>query len=153
METKSFLCLSSAKPKIAGGSFRPANIEDIMEYLEGCLNNRALYPYSGYLQIPAAQRCKDMTTFTCKFGAIRFKFMLFGVMAALVTIHRMMNEMLGGILYANVYLADIIIISNYLARSFGEVWTFLKQMNREFSPFIVQLLGCNINRKVNSVDR
>ena len=60
------------------------------------------------------EQCKEMTTFTSRFGTFQFEVMLFGLMNAPSTFQRMMDSNLRSIPFGQVYLDDVVIFSKKL---------------------------------------
>lgn len=50
-----------------------SKIGEILENSNGCSFLTTLNLFFGYRQIPPSKNCKDMTTFTCKFGIYAFE--------------------------------------------------------------------------------
>lgn len=57
--------------------------------------------------MPVTERCRDMTTFTCKVGTFWCQVMPFGAINVRATFQEMMNEVLKNIMSARVYLKDV----------------------------------------------
>lgn len=124
--------------------------------------SQTLALFSGYWQIPVAEHCKGMTSFTCKFGTIRFEVMRFGLMNALATFQSIMNEVLRDPTFARVYLDDVVIFSKDLPDHTDQVITISERISRaglhlklkkcKFTCGKVQLLGHIDSREGIRVD-
>jgi Reverse transcriptase (RNA-dependent DNA polymerase) len=61
-----------------------------------------------------SEACKEKTTFVCKFGNFSFEVMPFGLMNAPATFQRMMDQILSGYPFVQVYIDDVVIVSSTL---------------------------------------
>jgi len=101
-----------------GRTFKDAypipRIDDILDHLGRASWFTTLDLKSGYWQIGIEQESRDKTAFSTPFGLFEFTVMPFGLCNAPATFQRIMNEILGPLLYRGVivYLDDIIIYSD-----------------------------------------
>uniref|UniRef100_A0A3B5QSD1 ribonuclease H n=1 Tax=Xiphophorus maculatus TaxID=8083 RepID=A0A3B5QSD1_XIPMA len=67
----------------------------------------------GYWQVPIAEQAKPKTAFISHCGLFQFKVLPFGLCNAPATFHRLMNNVLAGLIYKScaVYLDDIVVAS------------------------------------------
>ena len=86
-------------------------IEEIFDDLEGSAIFTTLELFSGYWHVQMADKCKEMTTFVCRFGTFQFEVMPFGLMNAPSTFQRMMDQLFQGLSFARVYLDDVVVFS------------------------------------------
>lgn len=66
---------------------------------------------TGYCEEKMAENCKEKSTFVSRYETFKFKVILFGLMNALATFQRMMDEATRGFPLAMVCVDDVIILS------------------------------------------
>ena len=60
---------------------------------------------------PNGGKCKEMTTFVCRFGTFQFEVIPFGLMNAPSTFQRMMDQLFQGLRFVKIYLDDVVFFS------------------------------------------
>lgn len=88
-------------------------IDDLLAALQGASCFSTLDMATGYWQIPMAQEDKKKTAFTTHVGLYEFNVMPFGLCNAPAAFQRLMDAVLGGVMWtmALVYLDDIVVFS------------------------------------------
>ncbi len=116
-------------------------IEDILENLRNCSYFTSLDLFSGYWQIPMAEDSKDKTTFTCFLGTFNFKRMPFGLKNAPSTFQRLLERILCGILYDDVfvYIDDILVAGKTWAIHLAKIHGIMQNL---FIPTVIKLELC-----------
>lgn len=94
-----------------------SKIEEFLDDLEGRLFFPTLDLFSGYWEVPFSDEFKENTNFVCRYGSFSFEFMPFVKMNSPSTFHNMMYVVLSGILFAHVYLEDVVVFSKSLAEN------------------------------------
>ena len=58
-----------------------------------------------------AEKCKETTTFVCRFGTFQFELMPFELMNALSTFQRMRDQLFQGLRLVRVYPDHVVVLS------------------------------------------
>ena len=85
---------------------------------------------SGYWQIPVAEQDKEKTAFINKYGLFHFLRMPFGLSNAPATFQRTMNLVLSGLIWVNVYLDDVNVISRTFQENLANLRVVLLRFRR-----------------------
>lgn len=89
-------------------------IQEIFDELAGNVRFATLDVFFGYWQIMTSESSKERTTFVCRHGTYMIEVMPFGLMNAPSTFPRMMDELLGRLLFVRVYLDEAVFFSEPL---------------------------------------
>lgn len=92
-------------------------------------NSGSVFVLLNYFQIPLADHCNDMITFIRNFGILWLEMIPFGLMNDRATFEMRMNEIFKGLLFARVYLDDIVIISKRHSCHIVDMKTVFEQIS------------------------
>lgn len=101
-------------------------IEDLIDRLKGCKYFTSLDLKSGYYQIGIKFDSIDKTAFITEDGHYEFCRMPFGLSNGPSVFQRIMNRVLGNLRFDNVYLDDLLIISETIEQNLVTLETVLK---------------------------
>lgn len=107
-------------------------IDDMLAALAGKKYFTSLDAASGYWQIPMEASSIPLTAFICHEGLFEFEVMPFGLTNAPATFQRMMNAVLGDLLWHKcfVYLDDILVFGSTFEEHLGNLRTVFDRMRQ-----------------------
>lgn len=107
-----------------------------MEDLEG----RSIFTRSIFFRLANTSSCALRILFTCKFRIFPVGFMRLGFMSAPAASQEVINKLFKGLLYASVYVDDILVFSKDLMSYVSGMKTFLRQISE--AGFRLKLKKC-----------
>ena len=126
-------------------------IEMISDDLEGATVFSTLDLISGYWQVPMVERCKEVTTFECRYGTFTVQVIPFGLMNAPSSFQRIIDLIFRNHPFFRVYLDDLVIFSadlkehvGHLCDAFAKIAKYglkLKVSKCSFAHYMIKLLG------------